>query len=415
MTRLRDDRGSALIIAMVVMGLLLTASLATLQFIDASQKRSGRERIRETAFNYAEALLDGEVLMLTKTWPSTPATAAPANCTAAGTLCPDPTQVKANFAGIDMAAASSWRTQVRDNIGVLTSFYDKTAADTTACGAVSPCTWDSNQDGAMWVRVDATVRGKTRSLVALAKQGETRVPLPRNTITAGWFKTTNNGNKTIVDEKGCQAKHKPSNTCNATDPAPIVVRGTTTAPSPNDACLGYRKAQVTPESTTTGYVGNVIPAFYLDQMKTQALATGAYPGTYFDASRGCPTTAQLAGPLVFIDGISCTYSSGDINSSTTPGFLVVNQASITITATANYYGVIYAANNLTPPADAGALVTVSGGGYVQGAIFVEGNGGASIGGSGLNVSFDPNALGNITVLGMPGVVHNSYRELLAGQ
>ena len=49
MRRLSDERGSALIVAMVVMGLLLTASLGTLEFIDRSQHRTGHERIRETS------------------------------------------------------------------------------------------------------------------------------------------------------------------------------------------------------------------------------------------------------------------------------------------------------------------------------------------------------------------------------
>ena len=55
---------------MVVMGLLLTASLGTLEFIDRSQSRSGPERIRETAFNVSEALLNQEVLRLNRKWPS---------------------------------------------------------------------------------------------------------------------------------------------------------------------------------------------------------------------------------------------------------------------------------------------------------------------------------------------------------
>jgi Tfp pilus assembly protein PilX len=412
MRRARDERGSALIVAMIVMGLLLTASLGTLNFIDRSQSRSGHERIRETSFNLSEALLNEEVLRLNRKWPALAKDASPATCTTSATGCPEPSQALNGFSGVDTAAGVIWATAVRDNLGAAATYYSKAVTDSTACASKTPCTWDSNKDGAVWVRASGTVRGQTRTLVALVRQQVTRITLPRTTLTASWFKTTNNGLKTMVDEKGCLAKHKPAANCNTTDPAPVVVRCTTTTPgTTNDPCLGYRAGQVSPAVSQQGLVGNVLQSTTLDQMRTYSVQNGAY----FDTTTGCPTTVQATGPMVFVEGISCSYTGGDINSFTAPGLLVVNQGTISLGGNTSFYGVLYMANNLPSPQDAGALVNITGSGYVQGAVFVEGRGGVSVGGAGLGISFDPNALGGFTVAANPSIVQNSYRELLEGQ
>jgi hypothetical protein len=284
--------------------------------------------------------------------------------------------------------------------------------DTTACAGLTPCTWDSNGDGAVWVRADFTVRGRTRSLVALVRQQQSRISLPRNTITAGFFRTTNNGLKVIVDEKGCQAKSKPTATCNTTDPAPVVVRCTSaTAGTAADTCLGFRSVQVSPTVTTTGYGSNTLSQSTLTQMKTAAVQAG----TYFDTTRGCPTTAQASGKIVFVDGLNCSYTGGNINSAAAPGTLVVNRGTVALGGNTAFYGVLYASNNLTAPADAGNLITLTGTAYVQGAMYVEGNGGVLAGASGVNISFDPNVLNDILVAGTPIIAQNSFRELPLGQ
>ena len=412
MRRVREESGSALIVAMVVMGLLLTASLGTLEFIDRSQSRSGHERIRETSFNVSEALLNEEVLRLNKKWPSLAKDASPATCSASGTGCPEPSQAINGFSGVDTAAGVVWTTQVRDNLGTAATYYSKAVTDATACANKVPCTWDSNKDGAVWVRASANVRGRTRTLVALVKQQVTRITLPRTTLTASWFKTTNNGLKTMIDEKGCLAKHKPAANCNTTDPAPVVVRCTTTAPgTTNDPCLGYRAGQVSPAISQQGLQGNVLQNQTVDQMRDYAVQLGLY----FDASTGCPSTAQASGAMVFIEGINCSYTGGAFNTAATPGFIVINKGTLSFGGSTEFYGVVFAANNLTPPADAGALVNITGSAFVQGAVFVEGAGGVSVGGAGLGITFDPNVLGGFSVAANPSIVQNSYRELLAGQ
>jgi Tfp pilus assembly protein PilX len=409
MIRDLGERGSAIVIAIALTAVMMTAALGALAMVDSSQRRSGKQRGGETAFNFAEAMLNNELLVTGRSWPTTAAKALPATCRAYTVNCPDATKVLSAMAGADVASGASWSTSVSDNIGAAATYYSKAAIAGTACGAMVPCTWDSNGDGVLWIRADATVASQTRSVVALARQQLARIAFPRNSITAGYFQTSNNGLKVIVDEKGCEAKHKPLATCNATDPAPVVVRCTSpTAGTTGDACLRYRTSQVSPESTSQGLVGNVQSPATLLQMKTYAIQRGAY-------FTSCPTAAGLTGPMVFIDGVSCSYTTGTVNSGTTLGVLVVNAGTISFSGSLDFYGLLYAANNLPAQADAGYIVSLSGGAYVQGAVFVEGRGGVLAGSSGLNVSFDPNALANVIVASTPSISQNSFRELLVGR
>jgi hypothetical protein len=300
---------------------------------------------------------------------------------------------------------------VRDDLGASGNYYSKAVTDATACAALVPCTWDSNKNGAMWVRAEATVAGRTRTVVGLVRQNLVRLALPRNVVTAGKFLSTNNGNKILVDEKGCGSKHPVSGSCNTTQPAPVVVRCSTATPGTSgDACLGYRPGQVSPANYQTGYsTPSVLTATNLNQMRAMAQQLGTYYTT-------CPSMAALTGAMVFVEGVSCSYGGGIANSSTTPGALVIYKGTLSLSGNAEFYGAIYAANGLTPPADAGTIVSISGTAYVQGAVYAEGNGGVSIGSSGLNIAFDERAIANVVATsGTASLSQNSFRELPPGQ
>jgi hypothetical protein len=410
-SRARAQDGWAVVTVLLVIVGMLSLGLAALALVDGAQRRSGQERTKETTFNVAESLITQEALLLSNRWPSASTSAYPSSCTRTSALtgCPDATTVAQNFANTDFDSGSTWTLTVRDD-RPSPNYYNRTTLDTSACltGGAAPCTWDSDRNGALWVRAQATVDNETRTLVALVKQPQVRLALPRNVITAGHFATNNSGLKTIVDEKGCQAKVKPSANCNATQPAQIAVRCTTTTPGVSgDACLGYRSQQVAPNLYQMGYGGNVLNPTQLNQMRSYAIQQGSYYTT-------CP--ASLTGAMVFVEGVSCSYTGGTFNSGTSPGVLVVNQGTLTLGGNAQFFGLVYMANNLTPPADSGNLLTLGGTAYIQGAAFVEGNGGVVAGASGLNISFDQAALGNVVGLsGIAAVAQNSFREILTGQ
>ena len=120
--------------------------------------------------------------------------------------------------------------------------------------------------------------------------------------------------------------------------------------------------------------------------------------------------------MVFVEGVSCSYNGGTANSAALPGALVIYKGTLTLGGNSEFYGAIYAANGLPAPADSGNLVTLSGTAYVQGAVYAEGNGGVSVGSSGLNISFDERAIGNVVATsGTASLAQNSFRELPPGQ
>ena len=419
-----QENGSALVVALVIMTVILSLGLGVMKFADVTQRKSGDERIRETAFNLTEAVLNNQAFLLSNGWratalPPSPLPPYPPTCkyppegpTDTGPHCPSTTALTQSFAGTDFRFGASWTVTVRDDLCTTTScYYSKSTLDSTACNGILPCTWDANGNSLLWVRAQGTIAGRARTLIALVRQSQKRVAPPRSVIVAGKFTITNTGRKTVVDEKGCQAKNKPAATCNTTDPAPIVVRCTTSTPATSgDACLGYRAEQVAPNNYQTGYTSPVFDTSTLDNMRTYAKQAGSYyNGT-------CPGVSALSGSLVFVEGASCSYSGGAANSAASPGVLVVNQGTLSLGGNFSYYGLIYMANNLPSPQNAGNLVMLSGTSYVQGAIQVEGSGGVSAGSSGLNVSFDPNAIASIPVAGGGvALAPNSIRELPQSQ
>jgi Tfp pilus assembly protein PilX len=415
---LRQEQGSALITAMAVLAILIMVAMPVLDMVDRTHKRTTTERVREVSYNVAEATMGAQTRALTVSWPHIAARALPAQClrTSTSLRCPQAGMLAQDFANSDFDAASTWTVEVRDNVGSAANFYDRVALNATTCGGVTPCTWDSNGDGVLWVRSQATIRKRTRILVAQVRQQIVRIPIPRAAVVAGYVTTTNNGRKVIIDSKGCQAKHKPSNTCNSIQPAPVVVRCTTTTPSTSgDACLGYRSDQVAPNLfSMEPDAANLLTPAQLEQVRLFAIQAGTY-------RTSCPVNpADMQGEIVFVEPptptsppLNCTFGAGGVaNSVAAPGIFIINRGTITIGGDFTYYGVVYAANNLASPADTGILVRVSGGAYIQGGVFVDGPGGLVAGSTGLNISFDESAYDNLKgVSGNASHVQNSFREL----
>lgn len=245
--RSRREDGWVIVIAVVVMTLMLGLGLAVAKLVDNQAKLSGTERVRESSFNMAEGLLTAEAKLLQRSWPSKPmcagnstgcalptaaVNAAGANaCTNLNAAtypnqCPNPTEVRDAFRNVDTNASFSWSIQVRDDrfcAGLPNPIYFRgTAAancnagnpggvDVTDTGCVNDsnaaflCNYDANSgtpNRRLWVRIDATVNGKTRSLVALLQLEKLGIPFPANAVTAGSVNFSNAGNKVIVDTTG---------------------------------------------------------------------------------------------------------------------------------------------------------------------------------------------------------------------
>jgi Tfp pilus assembly protein PilX len=383
--RLVDERGWAVVTATMVMSLIAAIGLATYSFVDVQARESGKERTRESSFYLADAALQQQAFLLSRNWPSSSTAAYPAACTAAtgGVQCPAATGAwKGTFDTADYAG-STWRTTVHDDDTAAPNFFN----DATASGN----RYDANGNGIMWVRAESTLKGKSRIVVAQVKQGTRDLaPLfPHNVITAGAFSTSNNGNKVIVDAKG-----------NAQQASSLAVRCTN---SNSPSCLDYRSGQVSPPgSIVTGYSGgNALPPDAIDSLKTAAKAGGTYYA-------GCP--ASLSGPVVYIVSGGCNYTGNtQFNSLSQPGVVVVENGTLALGGTTDFYGVVYMVNSSN---SAGVLFRTHGNAVLTGGVAVDGVGAVDSGSSKLNILYDPNAFNALVGAGQAGIVQNSWREML---
>lgn len=403
--QLSSQSGSALITALIVMSVSLVLGIAALATVDSQQHESAFERQRDEAFNTSEAALNSQIYMLSSRWPActlgaTCASAAyPTSCTVNSVSpdCPSTSALQGTYAGSkDFDASATWTTQVRDNDVSTPQFYSDSLLSSAA-------TYDANGDGFLWVRSTAVVKGHRRTLVALVKAEQTTQNFPHHTLVAGWFKTTNSGNKVIIDNQGT-----------AGYPSEAVVRcapaGTT---PPVTGCADYStsKGQVNPNRVV--FDPSQPPAMSpdaLDSLRAQAKAEG----NYYATCAGSSLQGSSAGQIVFIEdatGGGCNYNgNSNFNTAAAPGTVVIGKGSITINGGATFYGVLYNANLDN---ETGALVNLGGNCSINGSIVVDGSGGINAGSSKVNLVWDPNVFNNLKAFGTAGIVQNTFREISA--
>jgi Tfp pilus assembly protein PilX len=385
----KQQEGSALVIAILAMATMLSLGLATLAFSDGQRQLAAGERVRESAFNLAEAALNGQVFVVSQRWPGSSGSALPASCPSATTVtnCPDPATINGQFTGPDYAN-SSWSTAVQDNGGSVANYYSSTAAQTQP-------PYDANGDGKLWARAQAVVNGVPRTMVTQIKAQVKSIAFPKNSLTAGYFATTNSGRKTIIDTNGKTYTTTPG------QPGAIAVR-CTGSPGTSSSCLKYdpSKGQVSPPAYQTGYPATpVVTADQLNAMRGIAQKNGTY------YSSGCPSNP--AGAMVFVESGNCSYSTGTFNSLSAAGVLVIVNGTLSLGGNATYYGLVYGANQQN---STGYVVSLTGCSKIVGSVMVEGQGGVLAGSCGVNIAF-----ANVTNLaagyGDPAVVKSTWREV----
>lgn len=408
--RLRQEEGGwALLTAVLVLSLMLSFGLAAYATVGTQTSLSKVERNSEASFTLSEGALTQQGYVLGFNWPAnTPgfqdcSYGAGTNNTPAG-QCPQPANLTGgNFTQVDYNAGASWKTVVRDNRrGTANSDFYGPDVNTTPCMAATtvPCTYDANKDGKLWVRASATVRGRTRTIVALLKREKLTESLPRATLRADHFATTNNGNKVIIDSNGSQ----------------IVTRCVAvTGPSCND--YEANKGQVTPNGSIVQDPPQPAPTMDDAQLERfKAVAMSSSPVTYYTS---CPSS--LTGAVVYIDlptATQCSFNgNGIFNSATSPGLVIMPRGSVALGGGVSYHGVLYLGNKQNT---SGAVLSVGGNANVLGGVIVDGPGGIDVGSSGsggqnqANLQFSANAFNSLSTFGTAGLAQNTWRELPAG-
>jgi Tfp pilus assembly protein PilX len=397
-SRLREERGVALVSALLVTMIMLALGLGLDQYVRAQTSASGDERARESSFNLSDAVLDSTSNFLSIKWPSQ-SSAYPSSCTQAstGSSCPDANSVINGFTAAGYTAGTwSWSTEVHDNGAPNTSYYSDQSTSTR--GQVG---YDANGDGVVWIRAQAVVRGRKETVVAQAKIQQVRNTFPKNAVTAQYFGTGNNGKKVLVDTVG-----DPPGVAGA-----IAVRCTNNQALPN-SCLNYSpsKGQVFPDTRQMGVTGTDPAMSVSDLALTKQRAQSL--GTYYTS---CPSS--MTGPLVYVElataGGTCTYNASvtynsDSGTSPGPGFFILANGNLVLGGRVTYYGLIYLPNlqNST-----GNVFSSNGNALVVGGIAVDKGGGVLLGNAGMGLQYDSNVFNLVTANGSVTVVQNTWRQI----
>lgn len=405
-TRITDERGWALVTAMLLMAIMLATILSVAAYVDGQTKLGAASRKRETAFNMAEAAMNMQTYALSRDWPGLGQQLTPYPvCTpsTAVSRCPSPTELSNLIASPDSTGAT-WQTQVRDNGGDSNSanFY----SDATVLAQPS---YDANNDGRMWIRSTATARGKTRTIVELVRVEPESIDMPHAAVVAGRLDLTNAGNKVAID------------LTKSTGAAGFVAVRCTPAMNEPSACLGQQlgksPTQTQPkwdalvQKEISPYDGHIYPGYNgapaisdanRQQLKLRAIADGTY-------YTGCPATLPSAA-VVYVESGDCVWQSNSVwNSLAAPGIVIMNSGTITMKGTADFWGVIYGVN---AQGSSGVVVSLQGSGTIHGGVFVDGNGIVSVGGtSNSNIIYEDTALNGIKAYGNAGLIQNTWREI----
>jgi Tfp pilus assembly protein PilX len=402
--RLNDERGWALLTAILLMTMMLGTILAVAQFVDSQTKLGADTRKRETAFNMSEAALNGQIFALSQQWPgagaSTNTSLQYATCTQAstGAKCPNPSALTNLIASPDSSGAT-WQTQVRDNGGSSPNFY----SDALTLGQPA---YDANNDKQVWVRATSTTRGKTRTMVTLVKVEEQQEDLPHAAVIANRLNDSNNGNKTLI------------NMTNSTGQNGFIGVRCTPTVNETQTCLGQPRGTGTwptdlVETQLSPYDGHIQTNYSTGALMTPAarerLRQRAIDDGFFYST--CPAALPTTATVIWIDSGACQFQGTD---STSAEMLVLNHGSVEFLGNKDFTGVIYAINadNLSSN-----VVMLHGNGHVYGGVLVEGNGTVDVGSSGNgggvtgNLVFDDNAFKAVKSYGTAGMVQNTWREI----
>lgn len=434
------ERGWVLLTAMTLLTIMTIVGLATLSIVDTQTKRGRQQRERESTLNLAEAALYQQGFKLAQKWPTVKDPAVDCSSASTATSCPAAAEVLANSTNVDTAKGATWSTVVRDNGGGMGTAFVPGSADAGQSGTnattgaaytcTGPCTYDANGDRKLWVRSQAVVRGRLRTIVATLKLETLAESVPQTAVSAGGINTGNNGSQVKIYAVGSSV---------------IVKCDPSTSSGNKSDCISGTGIEPAP---VQGASGNFMTPEQIARFKTRAMADG----TYFP---GCPPNGDVTGEVVFVDQCNSTglnYNNTTdcvlppkpagggnglqapcANGMTRPGLLIWHCGTIDDSGKGTFVGVLYMVNGSDGgcPAtgsfatrggttvncggnsnNANNVYSATGGLGVLGALVIDGNGCLYAGSNGMQVQFDPNVFGSVASYGTVGLVQDTWRELI---
>jgi len=322
-SRVRDDeRGVALITALLATMVMLALGLALLSIVDTQASESTSERSRDRAFNLSESVLSSQAFVLSRYWPSVvPPVEGELTCnvmaagfgdiigsTAPAVDAVDRLRGNLNASSTDTAYKdASWQVNMCDDDGTTTVWNDGLLT--------TQKNWDKNLNNLIWVRVQSTVENKTRALAGLvrvrtAEPFKSKFGMVTGTVNDDLGTTINTLNSnaaggvlgsllgttpTVAVDPTQTATTPPSSgvtglRCGALDmeliPASTCIAGTLGALGSTDG-LPIVSTQLTGGTLVQYPTLTTASAGSIAQLRAQAIATK----TYYSSSAGAASTA----------------------------------------------------------------------------------------------------------------------------
>ena len=344
--RTRDDeRGVALITALLCTVVMLILGLGLLAIVDTQAGVSATERTRDRGFNLAETVLNSEAFVLGRNWPSTVPSPNP-TCSAGGagfgdtvgstaTASAGTARLRSNINAsyTDTAyTGATWQVNVCDDVG---------GATVWSTAVLSNKTWDENANGLLWVYAQSTVGGEMRTLVGLVKVRQNPA-LPAkfglvtggvtddlgtaiNALSSGALGGVLSGllgtTPTVATDPSVAVATPPTSgitglRCGATDlalaPVSTCVAGTIGAlgaiPVVSTLLTGGKLVQFPTTTTAT--------AVNIDQLRAQAIAANTYSASVAGATTAAAApacaipAAATSSSIVFLEQVGTSGVSG---------------------------------------------------------------------------------------------------------
>lgn len=259
--------------------------------------------------------------------------------------------------------------------------------------------FDTSGSGFVWVRAVGVVNCQTAIVISKVTRLLVPLPFPQDVLDANGFEMSNNGNKVLLNTQGTAAQGSGVS---------VRCTGIPGGKGLGTACTSYSKAaQVSPDTVAATPASPAVTLTATQLLGVKAVAKAN--NTYF-AAGSCPTSAQLTGTPVYVEG-PCAVS-GPGNSAALPGYTVVVNGTFDLGGNASFYGVVYAVN---AQAATGDVVTIHGNGHIYGGVTVDGTGTVGIGSSQESLTFDTGGFGSMVVSGGAEPVPNSFRQLPTSQ
>lgn len=399
MSRLRSERGSALLTALMIMIVALGIGSALLALSISQQRAAGSQQSSETAYSLAEAALNAQVFALSQKWPTradAPQPSGPSpygyptscNAANAGTsYCPASTDFSAYTPGSATCPAGTpgdawssagtvsngWTTYVRDAGVAKSSTWELFSSSAEKTMAPFNSSVTSTGAGSVWVRAVGIVNCHVAVLVTRVDDQIVSLPFPHDALDANSFTVGDSGQKDIINLQDPSGNIGPiSLRCNGVQP-------------PSATCAGVNnptQIQPTPVYASPPSGSPALTPAQLQAVQKLAIQDGT------DITTPCSsiTAAQLQGSVVYVEGgPGCAISipsNPTINGASSPGLLVIADGTLSFTGSATFYGVIYAPN---PSGYTGNVVSLGGTSTVVGGINVDGNASLELGSSGNGV------------------------------